>query len=78
MSGMLRAQVMEVVFNAGGGVAALFADVQFGATLVEGEGERKAVDLPTVGLQGTSLGESFAARFAFVWADTWNTRTMHL
>ena len=72
MSGMLRAQVAEVVLDAGGGMAALFADVQLGATFVEGERERVAVDLPAVGLQGTALSEGLAARLAFVRANTCN------
>ena len=71
---MLRAQVAEVVFDAGGGMAALFADVQLGATFVEGEGECVAVDLPAVGLQGAALSEGLAARLAFVRANTCNKR----
>ena len=53
-------------------MAALFADVQLGATFVEGERERVTVDLPAVGLQGTALSEGLAARLAFVRTNTCN------
>lgn len=80
MSRMLRAQVAEVGVGAGGGMAALLADVDLGSALVEGEGEVLSVDLATVRLERTPLGEGLATRVALVGLDTchkvWDTETL--
>ena len=53
------------------GVTAFLTDVRLVASLLVGVRNFHTVKFPLVGLKRTPLGESFVARTAFIWTDTY-------